>query len=69
MNEPIMEMALIVIVMGFVFSMGIWAENSFYQHNTREGTILCEGTKSIVYNNEVYCLKEVKNEHQINNKL
>jgi len=57
MNEPILVMIVFGGVVGFVFAMGCWAGVSHYQHDTREGTILCEGAESIIYDTATYCLK------------
>lgn len=57
MNEPILVMIGLVGVAGFVFAMGYWSAASHYQHDTREGTILCEGAESIIYDTATYCLK------------
>jgi len=57
MNDEAIILTLVFIT-GYV--LGGYLMDSFkYDYDTREGTILCEGTKSVVvYNTKTYCLKE-----------
>jgi hypothetical protein len=51
---------MLVFIVGYVLG-GYLMDFFKYQYDTREGTILCEGAKSIVvYKTKTYCLKENK---------
>lgn len=47
-----------------VFAVGAYSSmyvllNDIYKHDTFDGTLACENTKSIIYKDEeIYCLKE-----------
>ena len=57
MNDEATALTLVFIT---GLGLGGFRKESFtYDYDTREGTILCEGAKSVVvYNTKTYCLKE-----------
>ncbi len=59
MNDEAIALTLVFIA---GLGLGGCLMDSFkYHYDTREGTILCEGAKSVVvYKTKTYCLKENK---------
>lgn len=66
MNEPILLIFGIPAIFGFVFAMGFWASEIQYHHDTREGTIVCEGAESIIYDEKIYCLNKDNGQTHLN---
>lgn len=51
---------MIVLVSLVSYCGGSKMNSTLYKHDTREGTITCEGAESIIKQDEIYCLKSTR---------